>query len=314
MIRSWLDEMGERSRPYYGQFVLLCLLGCGTALGAYFVFYRPQPGPMEAHTGPATFLSGLPLAVLRDQTWSYIAGALYVVGAVLWLLRRGLPWSPWLAALSYNAAVALFLENAIQATHVGHLTGLLLVLYALWYQFYYQEIRTADTAGGFWTTPLYPRWIYRCSVFALGVFYGLSGLSKWVQSGPGWATGLPLQLWTRLFGDPHSVFTQMILADRRVAALLSWTTLIGETAGFLAIVSRRARPWIGLLLIGFHLGQIGVFGWGFHANMLLLALVFLPVADWLPRLFAPSEPREAAPAHVAHFQNNSHVTEANEGR
>jgi hypothetical protein len=293
MTRTWLDEMGER--PYYGQLVLVCLLACGSVLCAYFVFYRPEPGPLESHTGPATLLSSLPVGVLRDRTWSYLAGGAFAAGAALWLLRWGLPWSGWLAALSYNAAVALFLENAVQATHVGHLTGILLILYALWYQFYYRDIRAADAAGRFWVTPLYPRWVYRCSVFALGLFYGLSGLSKWMQSGPAWATGLPLQLWVRLFGDPQSMFTHMILADRRVAALLSWATLIGETAGLLAIVSRRARPWIGLLLIGFHLGQIGVFGWGFHANMLFLALVFLPVVDWLPRLIATREPTKSAP-------------------
>jgi hypothetical protein len=51
--------------------------------------------------------------------------------------------------------------------------------------------------------------------------------------------------------------------------------------GFLAIVSRTLRPWIGLLLIGFHIGQIAVFGWGFHANVALLALVLLPADEWL---------------------------------
>jgi hypothetical protein len=62
--------------------------------------------------------------------------------------------------------------------------------------------------------------------------------------------------------------------------------LIGETAGFVAILSRRLRPWIGLLLIGFHFGQIDLFGWGFHSNMLILALVFLPFYEWIPRWVA----------------------------
>ena len=43
---------------------------------------------------------------------------------------------------------------------------------------------------------------------------------------------------------------------------------------------------VGLLLIGFHIGQICVFGWGFHTNMLMLALVFLPVYQWTPRVVA----------------------------
>jgi hypothetical protein len=298
MTRTSLDWLGERSRPHYGQLVLLCLLGSGAALCSYFVLYRPEPGPPEAHTGPATLLSWLPLSVLHDRTWSYLCGVLYALGALLWATQLALPWAPWLTALAYNAAVALFLENATQATHVGHLTGMILLLYALWYQFYYREIRAALAEGRFWATPLYPRWVYSGSVFLIGLFYGLSGLSKLLQSGPAWASGVPLQLWTRLFGDPQSFFTRLILADRTVAALLSWTTLIGETGGLLAIVSPLARPWIGLLLLSFHLGQIAVFGWGFHANMLLLTLVFLPFVRWVPRWIERLEARPAAPCLV----------------
>jgi hypothetical protein len=157
------------------------------------------------------------------------------------------------------------------------------LLYALWYHACRKEIAAALRERRFWRTPLYPRWVYSCSVFAVGSFYGTSGLMKWLTSGPGWANGVSMQLWTRLWGDPDSPWTRMVLDDRRFAAALQWGALVGETAGYLAIVSRRLRPWIGLLLIAFHAGQIAIFGWGFHANMLLLALVFLPVYDRMAR-------------------------------
>jgi hypothetical protein len=287
---KWLERLGERSRIHYGLLVLLALLVCGGALCAYFVSCRPEPGaPAERAAGPATFLSWLPEPLLRARALSWVCGGLFVLGALLWAAQRALPWSGWLTALSYNAAVALFLENARQATHVGHITGVLLLLYALWYQLDYRAIRTALAEGRFWSAPLYPRWVHSAGVFYIGLFYGMSGLVKWLTSGPGWANGTSLQLWARLFGDPHSWFTQAILADRRFALLLQWSALIGETSGLLAVVSRRARPWVGLLLIGFHVGQILVFGWGFHANMALIALLFLPFDEWVPRWAARLE-------------------------
>ena len=68
----------------------------------------------------------------------------------------------------------------------------------------------------------------------------------------------------------------MILDQRWIALTLQYSTLIGETGGLLAIVSRWARPVIGLLLIGFHIGAISVFSWGFHANVAMLILFFFP--------------------------------------
>ena len=131
-----------------------------------------------------------------------------------------------------------------------------MLIYALWYHFYRREIRDADREGRFWQTPLYPRWVYSLSVFYLGLFYGLSGFNKIAVSGLSWPNGVSLQLWAELFGDKSSVFTQIILSSRTAAAAMQWAALIGECGGLVAIVSRRLRPLVGMLLIGFHVAQI----------------------------------------------------------
>jgi hypothetical protein len=291
-----LERLGQRRRPLYGQVTLAVLLGCAAALSAYFLSHPGGTHPRGERTGPASVLSFLPDALLLDRRASLACGVLFVVGAGLWLLRRALPWSAWLAALGFTALVALYLENACQATHVAHLTNLLLLVYALWYSFYAAEIRAADREGRFWRTLLYPRWVYALSVFTVGLFYGLSGLGKLWESGPGWANGTSLQLWASLWGDPTSVWTRLILADRRLAAALQALTLAGETGALLAIIWPPARLVVGLALIGFHVGAIAVFGWGFHANLLILVLVFLPVERWASggvyprRLGAPPGP------------------------
>jgi hypothetical protein len=301
--RSFLDSLGRRTRPYFGQLTLALLLFCAVPLVLYFEWHPEGIHPRGERTGPATVLSCLPDAILLSHRVRIGFGVLYALTGLLWLLRWGLPWSSWLCALSFLAVLCLYVENSSQVTHVAHLSAHLLLIQALWYQFYAWEIRQADARGRFWQTPLYPHWVHFLSVFAIGTFYGWSGLSKLLESGLGWANGLPLQLWANLWGEQQSLWTQLILADRRFAAILQATTLVGETAGFLAVVSRRARPWIGLLLIGFHIGQIAVFGWGFHANMLMLGLFFLPVEPLVNRWGERRETRKgiepAAPVEPA---------------
>jgi hypothetical protein len=285
-LRSWLDRFGERTRPHFGQVVLVALLLSAIPLAAYFLTHPGGIHPRGDRGGPATVISFLPDAILLDHRLSWFCGGCFLVGAVLWVMRIGLPWSAWLAALGFNGVVALYIESASQVTHVAHLTCILLLIHALWYQCYRKEIAQADAAGRFWTTALYPQWVFSISIFALGLFYGLSGLSKLLRSGPGWASGVPLQLWAHLFGEKSSMWTQWILTSRTFARALQITTLIGETSGLVAIVWPASRPLIGLLLLGFHVGQIAVFGWGFHANMVLLALFFLPCRAWIDRYVA----------------------------
>jgi hypothetical protein len=281
MIRQSLEWLGERSRPHYGQLTLVVLLVCGLAFCWYFQGHYGETRTSDERTGPVSVFSFLPDAVLLNRPVFRLCGVLFAAGAVLWAGKLWLPWSGWLAALSFTAVVALYLENASQVTHVAHLTNTLLIVYALWYHFYARDIRAAARAGRFWTTPLFPRWVYSLSVFSVGMFYGWSGLSKLLANGPGWANGVSLQLWVSLFGDPHSVCTRLILSDRRLATALQTLTLVGETGGFLAIVVPGVRPLVGVTLIGFHLAAISVFGWGFHANLLLVGLVFLPCHRWV---------------------------------
>jgi hypothetical protein len=285
MILDRLEPWTERCNPRYGQVVLAVLLICGTGYITYFVGHPGGTHPKGARSGPATIFSWLPDGVLLDGRMSAIAGVVYLVGAVLWWRAYLVPWSALLTAGAFLAATSLYLENASQTTHVAHLTAMLLLVYALWYQFCFREIRQAKRKKQLGNSLVYPRWVHGLSVFSVGVFYGWSGLSKIIQSGLNWPNGISLQLWVSLWGDPNAIGTQLILANLRLAVLLQVMVLVGELGAIPAIFFPRLRPWIGLLLIAFHLGQIEVFGWGFHANAILIALVFLPVERWMDGAF-----------------------------
>ena len=95
-------------------------------------------------------LSFLPDAVLLNRGVLIACGVVFAIAALLWAFRVLIPWSGWATALSFNAVVALYLENSSQETHVAHVAGGFLLIYALWYHFYAKEIRgpTMSIASG----------------------------------------------------------------------------------------------------------------------------------------------------------------------
>ena len=144
-LLSRFDSLGERSQPHYGQLVLWSVLLCSCFLCCYFELYWGEKRTSDVRTtAPVSVLSFLPANVLLDR-WVIISyGVLFGAGAVLWAARLLVPFSAWLTALSFNAVVALYLENSSQETHVAHVAGAFLLIYALWYHFYSREIRVGS--------------------------------------------------------------------------------------------------------------------------------------------------------------------------
>lgn len=284
-----IERLGERHRPHYGQLTLSLAILWSFALCGYVLTHLPALPAHFERIRPVSVFSFLPDALLLNRALIVGCGLLYLVCAGLWLLKAAVPWSSSLAAIAFTAMVAMRMETSDGVTHVFHMTNNVLIVHALWYFFYRLEIRQALAEGRFWSTRLYPRWVYSLSLFYICLFYGMSGWNKLFTSGLGWPNGVSLQLWTRLWGDPHSMWTGLILAYRPFACLFQWSSLIAECGALPALFIRPLRIPIGLALLGFHYGQISVFGWGFHGNALFIGLVLLPVFDWFDRGFAASE-------------------------
>jgi hypothetical protein len=160
------------------------------------------------------------------------------------------------------------------------MANVLLILQALWITGDATLIRQRLADGTFWREPLVPRWVSVASIAYIGLFHTAAGLSKLAFSGPSWANGTALQLWTYLWGRPWSLTTRLILSSRTFTQVLQVFTLLVESAGILAIFP-RLRPWIGLALLGFYAGVLATFDYGFQFNALLTAVYFLPVESWL---------------------------------
>jgi hypothetical protein len=276
-----LAHLDRRSRPHFNQLVVWCLLAAALTLATLPTFVvRPEP-----HHGHATLLFWLPDAVLASAATFWLFRGLLLVGTFLWLANRWLPWSCWLTTLGFTGLWSLHVENTYNSAHIFHMTNMLLVIQSIWYTADAAAIRRSLAERAYWQAPLVPRWVSLTAIAYIGVFHTAAGISKLVESGPGWASGTSLQIWTYLWGYPWSPTTWIIVGSRTLTRCLQIATLIVETAGVLAIFP-RLRPWIGLGLVGFYAGVLATFQYGFEFNALFTAFYFFPVEAWIERRYA----------------------------
>jgi len=230
--------------------------------------------------GFVSLLSWLPDDIVRSSATWLLLRCLLAIGIVLWWLQRWLPWSCWLVVVSFTALWSLHVETTYNTAHIFNMTTMLLVIQAIWVTADAPLIRARRTNGTYWQLPLVPSWVSLASIAYIGIFHTAAGASKLFFSGPEWANGVSLQLWTYLWGRPWSPTTQLMLASRDFTKWLQVLTLIFETAGVLAIFP-RLRLVIGCALVAFYGGVLATFDYGFQFNALLTALYFLPFESWV---------------------------------
>jgi hypothetical protein len=284
---TFVDGLYRRKRPQFGQLVVWCLLASAITI-ALWPF---ELSSSEERVRGATFLSVLPDDWLAEpKLWLAVRAAL-VAAAILWGFQLLVPWSCWVTVAAFVTLWSLHLETVSSGAHIVNISGMLLVVHALWYHFYRREIAAARAAGRFWSTPLYPRWAFYLSLFYIGLYHSWGGVSKLRYSGLEWANGVSLQLWVHLWGLPHSVNRAIILSHRNVAMVFQAAALLFETTALPAIFFPKLRVLVGLGLVGFYIAVIETFDYGFHYNLLFTALFFLPCerlaelgyAGWLIR-------------------------------
>jgi hypothetical protein len=268
---TWLEHLEDRSPPRFNQLVIWCLLATAMTLALW-----PFEIKIGTREGTASLLFWLPDDVVRDD-WTWYSFRLALVsGSLMWLLNIALPWSCWLVALAFTTLWSLHIETTYNTAHIFHMANMLLILQAIWMTADAPLIREKFLSATYWQSPIVPRWVSLASIAYIGIFHTAAGLSKLSFSGPDWANGTSLQLWTYLWGRPWSPTTQMILGSRTLTQILQVGTLIFETAGILAIFP-QPRPWIGAGLIAFYIGVLATFDYGFQFNALFTALYLLPV-------------------------------------
>ncbi|MEX2176765.1 MAG: hypothetical protein WD872_20530 [Pirellulaceae bacterium] len=277
IVARWREHLGRRSPPHFNQLVVWALLASSALLACL-----PLATGTGERGGPTTVFSWLPDGVLASSAMFWLFRGLLIAGIALWALNRGLPWSCWLVTGGFTGLWSMHVENTTNTSHIFHMTNMLLVIQSIWYTADARQIKLALAERAYWTTPLVPRWVSLAAIAYIGLFHTAAGLSKLTYSGPGWASGTSLQLWTYLWGYSWSPTTQLIVGSRTFTRWLQIGTLVLETSGILALLP-ALRPWIGLGLLGFYAGVIATFDYGFELNALFTGLYFLPCERWISK-------------------------------
>lgn len=219
--------------------------------------------------------------------------AVFLVCALLWAFTWAVPGSAWGATLAFTLYVSLYLENVPHWDHKCHVVNLILFVYCAWYHIHAAAIRRAARARRLWTAPIYPRWVYLASVFAICCHYMLAGVSKLVEGqGVRWADGLTLQMWVLARGDGFTGLGAQVVNHRGLALALQATVLAVELAMPLALLFPWFRVAAGLFFTGFHVSARTIFpDVVFTANMVVVCTFFLlpPVLTWGERWALPTE-------------------------
>ena len=302
-VADWRTWLVERASLRFGIWSVRILLVVVILIAVFPIEFSVGPRSAE----PATIFTWLPAGLLRNGMFFTLVRIGLVAAAVMWWLRIWTPVICWLTVVLAMLLWSLRMENLTNGAHVFNVANMLLVVHAMWFQFYHREINAAlackaqtikdDDSS---TVELkkkhehlqrcYPRWVFMLCLFYLGWFHSLAGFNKILSSGFGWGNGVSLQLWTKLFGWDPSPFGQLLLFDARLTAWMQTGALLIECACILVVFNRWLRYGLGLALFGFYMGVLTTFvSFGFHFNALLVVWYLLPVDWWFGLKFGDEQ-------------------------
>ena len=138
--RAWLLE---RADLRYGVLSVRILLAIAILIAVF---------PIEFSMGPrsdqsATIFSWLPEWLLRNGMFFALVRIGLISAALMWWARIWTPVSCWLTVAMAMLLWSLRMENLTNGAHVFNVANMLLVVHAMWFQFYHQQIDAALASG-----------------------------------------------------------------------------------------------------------------------------------------------------------------------
>lgn len=232
-----------------------------STLSIIFSERLPQAGEIGI---PATMIGYFAREALSEPLNFEVSRLLFVIFGALWSFHIWVPLTSWLTALSYLFFSSMIFENSLGAErHSIHMVPMLFLTFALYYQFYWQELKqAANWKLRFSLQPKGPSWGFDLLVLAIGMSHSWAGISKVLESGFAWANGDSLRLWVYLWGLDNFL-NQTILANQQFALFCQWAVLIVESTAVMALLFTRKRFFWACVLVFFHLVNQWMWGWNF---------------------------------------------------
>lgn len=271
------DWLAVRRPPLFGLLLLWALLAVG--LHGLTRLHLAPPAPSLERLTLLGWL--LPDAVLRSRLLFDGLRVLFAVASLLWVARRLLPASAWVATLSFLGAVSMAIEASAYTEHQHHAVTVLLGVQAVWFTVERRAFQRTSRARlrELLRQPLEPDWVAFAGLYYLAVTHTLAGLCKLRHAGLGWANGVSLQLWIHDEPGPRGwlggLLAGLLMSDRRLALALQAAALAIETLAVLACLGGRLRRAIGVALLGLHLGIELVFGFEFYGTLVAVLILMV---------------------------------------
>ena len=121
-----------------------------------------------------------------------------------------------------------------------------------------------------------PTWAAMAILFVLTVGYTHSGLAKLQHSGFAWADGGSLVFWlSELTPYADAWWLQPAFEYPLIATMGQAIVLAAELLAVGAFFIPRLRPWVGFILVGFHLSIEYLMGLQFYGNIFIDAFVLI---------------------------------------
>jgi hypothetical protein len=282
MMKSLLDNLFDFERAetpgevlfarLFEGYVAWCVIYLSWEWGAVMQTIRH----VVKHYGIAVHLD---ISFMLGGTAGFVNAALITVLVVLGFFRIG-----GFGRFGYLVAFPLLhLQYVARFTpgemHNPNLMGLVLLGLALG-QVCFHEPR------------LQRRFMFGMACFFVGLGYTLAACSKLVASGPTWPDGLHLWMWVHekaldqfaKEGHYHlNTLQQLVLDSRLLATGFLTVGMLSEALAF-TFWWRRFRPWVGLALLGLHVGIFLVMNIQFRTATTLILLLAFPWGIWLDRV------------------------------
>lgn len=245
---------------------------------------------------PAGWAAWMPVSLVLSHNVDRFIAVLALASGLVWLLKRGLGWSPWICAISYGLLMSLRLSRGYY-NHSMLPGAAMLIVFAAFAFVRRRQIQAALHQHDYWSKPIYPNWVFVSIVAYFGFLYTASGFVKLTLGGLDAFNGLALQLYLSGYnGGPENVpfIAQPLIHSRLIATLTMSSVVFVEAGAIVAFAIKRLRGWWALCLMMFNIGLCLAMGQSALQFLIwIVALAWIAVADqnWFLKLFTRPDDR-----------------------
>ena len=278
-MRLWRDLFGFERPASWGEAVHFRLFEA--LIGAWVLLYAWQWGLDIQKNGDVVLPLGLArwidVSFMFEHGVSLINAGVMTVGFVLGFSRIG-RWGYVLTLIAFHLQyVSRYCLGEI--SHGSNLVGMSVLGLAIGTVSFSDEVSRRRMALGL-------------IVFFVGLGYSSAAVCKLVATGPLWVDGHHLWLWihertvdgiSKWGSVEHNFVQQLALDSRMVATAILLVGLLSEAFAWL-LWFRDTRVWIGMVLLGMHIGIWLSMDILFLANEQLLVALAVPWPSLIDRL------------------------------